>query len=235
MLIPRSATRSTKRSTSSSASIYDTTEETLNEILPEAFAVVKETSRRHAGKQWEAGGSIVAWEMVHYDVQLIGGMVLHQGKIAEMATGEGKTLVATLPTYLNALRGRGVHIVTVNDYLAKRDSEWKGPIYEWLGLTVDCIQSNMPPHMREAQYDCDITFGTNNEFGFDYLRDNMVQRPEDMVQRNHNYAIVDEVDSVLIDDARTPLIISGPVGQAADQSFDLIKPRVERLVQHADP
>jgi len=211
--------------------IYEITEDVLNEILPEAFAVVKEACRRHVGKQWEAGGSIITWDMVHYDVQLIGGIVLHQGKIAEMATGEGKTLVATLPTYLNALPGNGMHIITVNDYLAKRDSEWMGPIYEWLGLTVGCIQSNMQPHLRKAQYERDITFGTNNEFGFDYLRDNMVSRPEDMVQRGHNYAIVDEVDSVLIDEARTPLIISGPVGHAADQSFDLMKPRVDRLMQ----
>jgi preprotein translocase subunit SecA len=211
--------------------IYEQTQEVLNELLPEAFAVVKEAARRHVGKQWEAGGSIITWEMVHYDVQLIGGIVLHQGKISEMATGEGKTLVATLPTYLNALPGKGMHIITVNDYLAKRDSEWMGPLYEWLGLTVGCIQSNMPPHMRVQQYNCDITFGTNNEFGFDYLRDNMVQRPDEMVQRGHNYAIVDEVDSVLIDEARTPLIISGPVGQASDQSFDLMKPRVDRMVQ----
>ncbi|HVZ40017.1 MAG TPA: preprotein translocase subunit SecA [Candidatus Kapabacteria bacterium] len=211
--------------------IYDGTEETLNEILPEAYAAVKEACRRHVGEQWEAGGSIITWTEVHYDVQLVGGTVLHQGKIAEMATGEGKTLTATLATYLNALSGRGVHIITVNDYLAKRDSEWMGPIYKWLGLTVGCIQANQPPHLRKAQYDCDITFGTNNEFGFDYLRDNMVQRPEDMVQRGHNYAIVDEVDSVLIDEARTPLIISGPVGQADDQNFDQMKPRVERLVQ----
>jgi preprotein translocase subunit SecA len=211
--------------------IHDATEEMLNEILPEAFAVVKETCRRHVGEQWEAGGTIINWSEVHYDVQLIGGMVLHQGKIAEMATGEGKTLTATLATYMNALPAKGVHIITVNDYLAKRDSEWMGPIYKWLGLTVGCIQSNMPPHQRKLQYECDITFGTNNEFGFDYLRDNMVQRPEDMVQRGHNFAIVDEVDSVLIDEARTPLIISGPVGNAGDQNFDAIKPRVERLVQ----
>ncbi len=211
-------------------SIYDTTQDFLNEILPEAFAVVKEASRRHIGQQWEAGGAIVNWEMVHYDVQLIGGMVLHQGKISEMATGEGKTLVATLPTYLNAIPARGVHVITVNDYLAKRDSEWMGPVYRWLGLTVGCIQSNMQPELRKQQYAADITFGTNNEFGFDYLRDNMVQRPEDMVQRGHNFAIVDEVDSVLIDEARTPLIISGPVGAATDQSFDLMRPRVDRLV-----
>jgi preprotein translocase subunit SecA len=212
-------------------SIKNTIEETLNELLPEAFAVVKETCHRHVGKTWEAGGSPVVWEMVHYDVQLIGGIVLHQGKIAEMATGEGKTLVATLPTYLNALSGRGVHIVTVNDYLAKRDSEWMGPIYEWLGLTVGCIQSNQDPQKRGPMYHCDVTFGTNNEFGFDYLRDNMVQSPEDQVQRPHNYAIVDEVDSVLIDEARTPLIISGPVGTSNNQSFDLMRPRIDRLVK----
>ena len=213
------------------ATVYQTTQEVLDELLPEAFAVVKETARRHVGAQWEAGGSIVQWEMVHYDVQLIGGIVLHQGKIAEMATGEGKTLVATLPTYLNALPGKGMHIITVNDYLAKRDSEWMGPIYQFLGLTVGCIQSNMQPQQRRIQYAADITFGTNNEFGFDYLRDNMTGRAEDMVQREHNYAIVDEVDSVLIDEARTPLIISGPVAQATDQAFDQLKPRVERLVQ----
>ncbi|MCE7935300.1 MAG: preprotein translocase subunit SecA, partial [Chlorobi bacterium CHB2] len=213
------------------ANIYATTQDTLNEILPEAFAVVKEACRRHVGKQWEAGGAMVTWEMVHYDVQLIGGIVLHQGKISEMATGEGKTLVGTLPTYLNALPGRGVHIITVNDYLARRDSEWMGPIYTSLGLTVGCIQSNQPPHTRKPQYECDITFGTNNEFGFDYLRDNMAQRSEEVVQRPHNFAIVDEVDSVLIDEARTPLIISGPVPDSDDQSFDLMKPRVERLVQ----
>jgi preprotein translocase subunit SecA len=212
-------------------SIYEVTEEVLNELLPEAYAVVKEACRRHVGQQWEAGGTIISWSEVHYDVQLIGGIVQHQGKISEMATGEGKTLTATLATYLNALPGKGVHIITVNDYLAKRDSEWMGPIYRWLGLTVGCIQSNMEPHLRKFQYNSDITFGTNNEFGFDYLRDNMVQRPEDMVQRGHNYAIVDEVDSVLVDEARTPLIISGPVGVATDQSFDLMKPRVERMVQ----
>ncbi|MDB5036225.1 MAG: preprotein translocase subunit SecA [Chlorobi bacterium] len=212
-------------------SIYEATEEILNEILPEAFAVVKEACRRHVGKQWDAGGSIITWVEVHYDVQLIGGMVLHQGKIAEMATGEGKTLTSTLATYLNALPARGVHIITVNDYLAKRDSEWMGPIYRWLGLTVGCIQSNMEPQHRLNQYSADITFGTNNEFGFDYLRDNMVQRPEDMVQRGHNYAIVDEVDSVLVDEARTPLIIAGPVANAADQTFDLMRPRVDKMVQ----
>ncbi len=217
--------------TATEDAIYQTTQEVLDEILPEAFAVVKETCRRHIGKEWEAGGSIIRWDMVHYDVQLIGGIVLHQGKIAEMATGEGKTLVATLPVYLNALPGRGVHMVTVNDYLARRDSEWMGPIYEFLGLTVGCIQSAMLPNGRKKQYDCDITFGTNNEFGFDYLRDNMAGRPEDLVQRPHYYAIVDEVDSVLIDEARTPLIISGPVATESDQNFDLMKPRVEHLVK----
>ena len=216
--------------------IYNDTQDVLNEILPEAFAVVKEACRRHLGKQWEAGGAMITWDMVHYDVQLIGGVVLHQGKIAEMATGEGKTLVATLPVYLNALPGYGVHIITVNDYLARRDAEWMGPIYEYLGLTVGCIQSNMPPNLRKTQYGADITFGTNNEFGFDYLRDNMTQRPEDMVQRPHNYAIIDEVDSILVDEARTPLIISGPVEEAGDQAFNEMKPRVERVVkmQHRD-
>ncbi len=211
--------------------IYETTQEVLDEILPEAFAVVKEACRRNVGQQWEAGGTIITWDMVHYDVQLIGGIVLHQGKIAEMATGEGKTLVATLPVYLNALTGRGVHLITVNDYLAKRDSEWMGPIYEYLGLTVGCIISNMKPSQRQNEYGKDITFGTNNEFGFDYLRDNMTQRPEDMVQPGHNFAIIDEIDSVLVDEARTPLIISGPVEAPSDQAFNELKPRIERLVK----
>ncbi len=239
-------------------------EEILQEILPEAFAVVKETSRRFkenetiestatdldrelaaikdhitiAGDKaiyknaWSAAGNTVSWNMVHYDVQLIGGAVLHSGKIAEMATGEGKTLVSTLPAYLNALAGEGVHIVTVNDYLARRDSEWNGPIFEWLGLRVDCIDKHEPnSDARRNAYNADITYGTNNEFGFDYLRDNMVHRPDEMVQRKHHYAMVDEVDSVLIDDARTPLIISGPIGHSdnTQQFFDL-KPRIEKLV-----
>ena len=171
--------------------------------------------------------------MVHYDVQLIGGAVLHQGKIAEMATGEGKTLVSTLPAYLNALAGEGVHIVTVNDYLARRDSEWNGTIFEWLGLTVDCIDKHQPnSEERRKAYLADITYGTNNEFGFDYLRDNMVHTPEEMVQRKHHFAMVDEVDSVLIDDARTPLIISGPVGRDdTTQQFFELKPRIEKLVE----
>ena len=239
-------------------------EDILNEILPEAFAVVKETSRRfkentqlestateldkklavakeHINIQgtqsifkntWKAAGGEVTWNMVHYDVQLIGGAVLHSGKIAEMATGEGKTLVSTLPAYLNALAGEGVHIVTVNDYLARRDSEWNGPIFEWLGITVDCIDKHEPnSDARRAAYNADITYGTNNEFGFDYLRDNMVHNPDEMVQRKHHFAMVDEVDSVLIDDARTPLIISGPIGHSDNiqQFFDL-KPRIEKLV-----
>ena len=181
---------------------------------------------------WLAGGNEVTWDMVHYDVQLIGGAVLHQGKIAEMATGEGKTLVATLPVFLNALSGRGVHMVTVNDYLAKRDSEWMGPLYMFHGLSVDCIDKHQPnsPQRRQA-YMADITFGTNIDFGFDYLRDNMAINPEDLVQRKHNFAIVDEVDSELLDDARTPLIISGPVPKGDDQMFDEYKPRVERLVR----
>ena len=239
-------------------------EEILTELLPRAFAVMKETARRFKENAeievtanqfdrdlavdhdfveidgdkavyfntWLAGGNEVTWDMVHYDVQLIGGSVLHQGKIAEMATGEGKTLVATLPVFLNALSGRGVHMVTVNDYLAKRDSEWMGPLYMFHGLSVDCIDRHQPnsPQRRKA-YMADITFGTNNEFGFDYLRDNMANNPEDLVQRKHNFAIVDEVDSVLIDDARTPLIISGPVPKGDDQMFDEYKPRVERLVK----
>ncbi len=240
-------------------------EEILTEILPEAFAVVKETAHRfkdnteivsaatHLDRElsvskeyiriegdnviyknsWNAAGSLITWNMLHYDVQLIGGVVLHQGKIAEMATGEGKTLVSTLPAYLNALAGEGVHIVTVNDYLSRRDSEWNGTLFEWLGLRVDCIDKHQPnTTARRNAYLADITYGTNNEFGFDYLRDNMVHNPAEMVQRKHHYAMVDEVDSVLIDDARTPLIISGPVGRddTTQQFFDL-KPRVERLVE----
>ena len=181
--------------------------------------------------QWLAGGTMIKWEMVHYDVQLIGGVVLHQGRIAEMATGEGKTLAATLPVFLNALTGRGVHIVTVNDYLAKRDAEWMGPIYEFHGLTVDCIDKHQPnSEDRRKAYNADITYGTNNEFGFDYLRDNMAISAADLVQRKHNYTIVDEVDSVLIDDARTPLIISGPVARGDNQEFQPLKPRIENLV-----
>ena len=177
----------------------------------------------------------VTWNMVHYDVQLIGGVVLHEGKIAEMATGEGKTLVSTLPAYLNALAGEGVHIVTVNDYLARRDQEWNGPIFEWLGLTVDCIDKHQPnSEERRKAYLADITYGTNNEFGFDYLRDNMVHTPEEMVQRKHHFAMVDEVDSVLIDDARTPLIISGPVPKGDDQQFHIHKPRIQQLVQEQE-
>ncbi|HTY38187.1 MAG TPA: preprotein translocase subunit SecA, partial [Bacteroidota bacterium] len=184
-------------------------QDALNEILPEAFAVVKETCRRLVGQSWDVAGNKIIWDMVPFDVQLIGGIALHQGKIAEMATGEGKTLVATLPTYLNALPGRGVHIVTVNDYLALRDSQWMGKIFEFHGLTIGVILQPMDPSQRRVHYAADITYGTNNEFGFDYLRDNMVVSAEEMVQRGHNYAIVDEVDSVLIDEARTPLIISG--------------------------
>jgi preprotein translocase subunit SecA len=239
-------------------------EEILKELLPEAFAVVKETARRFKENteivskatdldrefsvskdyitingenavyknSWTAAGGTITWNMVHYDVQLIGGMVLHQGKIAEMATGEGKTLVSTLPAYLNALADEGVHIVTVNDYLARRDSEWNGPIFEWLGLRVDCIDKHQPnSEERRQAYLADITYGTNNEFGFDYLRDNMVHTPEEMVQRKHHYAMVDEVDSVLIDDARTPLIISGPVPKGDDQQYHILKPRVQQLVE----
>ncbi len=203
--------------------------DTLNEILPEAFAVVKETCRRLLGKKWNVCGIEIEWDMVPYDVQLIGGMVLHEGKISEMATGEGKTLVATMPIYLNALTGKGVHLVTVNDYLAKRDSEWMGEIYKFLGLTIGCIQNDMDNAQRKIQYDYDITYGTNNEFGFDYLRDNMAIRADDRVQRGYNYAIVDEVDSVLIDEARTPLIISGPVSSDITQSYMEMKPMVEQL------
>jgi preprotein translocase subunit SecA len=242
---------------------YEISEKVLNEILPEAFAVIKETARRFKenksitvsaspkdrelsasksyitisgdnstwANSWDAAGKAITWDMIHYDVQLIGGVVLHQGKIAEMQTGEGKTLVATLPLYLNALTGNGVHLVTVNDYLAKRDSTWKAPLFEFHGMTVDCIDNHQPnsPERRKA-YEADITYGTNNEFGFDYLRDNMAHAPEDLVQRKHNYAIVDEVDSVLVDDARTPLIISGPVPQGDRHEFNELKPKVENLV-----
>ena len=243
--------------------ITDKYEKILDEILPEAFSIMKETARRisendsvevtandfdrdlaanhdfvtingdkaHYKHEWTAGGTSIKWEMVHYDVQLFGGAVLHKGKIAEMGTGEGKTLVATLPVFLNALTGNGVHVVTVNDYLSKRDSEWMGPLYMFHGLSVDCIDKHQPnSDSRRQAYLADITFGTNNEFGFDYLRDNMATSPEDLVQRKHNYAIVDEVDSVLIDDARTPLIISGPVPKGDDQLFEELRPKVERLV-----
>jgi preprotein translocase subunit SecA len=244
----------------------DTTlEKVLWDILPEAFAVVKEVARRFTEEEqlvstatqldrdlsvkkeyisikgdqsvfqttWKAAGTPITWNMVHYDVQLLGGIVLHQGKIAEMSTGEGKTLVSTLPAYLNALAGEGVHIVTVNEYLAKRDSEWNGTLFEWLGITVDCIDKHQPnSEERRNAYRAGITYGTNNEFGFDYLRDNMVHTPEEMVQRKHHYAMVDEVDSVLIDDARTPLIISGPIGyQTGEQQFFELKPRIEKLVE----
>ena len=203
-------------------------EEILDELLPEAFAVVKSTCQRLVGTSWTIAGNKSTWEMVPYDVQLIGGVVLHQGKIAEMSTGEGKTLVATLPLYLNSLTGRGVHLITVNDYLAKRDSEWMGEIFRFHGLTVGVILNTMDSSQRQQQYACDITYGTNNEFGFDYLRDNMSVDKSQQVQRKHNYAIVDEVDSVLIDEARTPLIISGPVDRD-DQQFNDMKPKVERL------
>ncbi len=242
--------------------LYEKTQEMLGKILPEAFAVMKETAKRFVENEWVevtatqmdrdmaatrasvviegdkakyhsswmAGGNSIRWDMVHYDVQLIGGIVLHEGKIAEMATGEGKTLVATLPVFLNALPGKGVHVVTVNDYLAKRDSEWMGVLYEFHGLKVDCIDRHEPnSEERKNAYLADVTFGTNNEFGFDYLRDNMSRNPEELVQRVHNYAIVDEVDSVLIDDARTPLIISGPTPKGDNQEFDALKPPVLKL------
>lgn len=205
--------------------------ETLDDLLPEAFAVVKQACKRMLGKKWMAAGGEVEWDMVPFDVQLIGGIVLHQGKIAEMATGEGKTLVATMPLYLNALEEKGAHLVTVNDYLAQRDAEWMGEIFKFLGLTVGKILNNMTPAQRRDAYNCDITYGTNNEFGFDYLRDNMASTPDDIVQvRGHHYAIIDEVDSVLIDEARTPLIISGPV-EHATHNYDEVKPLVERLVK----
>ena len=242
--------------------IDDKIEKKLDEILPEAFAIMKSTARRFAenptievtatqfdrdlaatkdfvtiegdkavySNSWVAGGNTVTWDMVHYDVQLFGGVVLHKGRIAEMATGEGKTLVATLPVFLNALAGKGVHVVTVNDYLARRDSEWMGPMYEFHGLSVDCIDNHQPNSAaRRKAYLADITFGTNNEFGFDYLRDNMAIQPQDLVQRKHHFAIVDEVDSVLIDDARTPLIISGPVPKGDDQLFDQYRGFIEQL------
>ena len=209
--------------------LKETIEDVLDEILPEAYAVVKDTCRRLVGTEYLVADNKVLWDMVPFDVQLIGGIVLHQGKIAEMATGEGKTLVATLPLYLNALPGKGVHVVTVNDYLARRDSEGMGLIIQYHGSTVGCIQNWMRPQERRAIYNCDITYGTNNEYGFDYLRDNMVIETTDLVQREHNYTIVDEVDSVLIDEARTPLIISGPIGDS-DHKFDEMKPRVDRLV-----
>ena len=245
-------------------SIDDKIEEVLDQILPTAFCIVKETARRFTENEeievtatqfdrdlaarmdnvqiegdnavwfnsWDAGGTEVVWNMVHYDSQMIGGVVLHQGKIAEMATGEGKTLVATLPVFLNALTGRGVHVITVNDYLAKRDSEWMGPIYQFHGLSVDCIDKHTPnSDERRIAYACDVTFGTNNEFGFDYLRDNMATNPKDLVQRRHNYSIVDEVDSVLVDDARTPLIISGPVPRGEHQLYDELKPKVQKLAK----
>jgi preprotein translocase subunit SecA len=205
--------------------------DTLDDLLPEVFAAVKQACKRLCGKTWDVCGIPLTWQIVPYDVQLIGGIMLHEGKIAEMATGEGKTLVATLPMVLNALTGKGVHLVTVNDYLARRDSEWMGEIYRFLGLSVGCIQQNMEPARRREQYACDITYGTNNEFGFDYLRDNMAVRPEYRVQRGFAYAIVDEVDSVLIDEARTPLIISGPVEDREDDLFDEMKPLVERVVR----
>ena len=203
-------------------------EEILDQLLPEAFAVVKSTCVRLLGKSWTMAGNKITWDMVPYDVQLIGGVVLHQGKIAEMATGEGKTLVATLPMYLNTLTNRGVHLITVNDYLAKRDSDWMGEIFKFLGLTVGVILNTMDSQQRQEQYACDITYGTNNEFGFDYLRDNMSIEKENQVQRGHNYAIVDEVDSVLVDEARTPLIISGPV-DVDDHLYGEMKPKIENL------
>ncbi|MBT3588811.1 MAG: preprotein translocase subunit SecA, partial [Flavobacteriaceae bacterium] len=242
---------------------YATEVKTLEELLPEAFAVMKETAKRFKNNEtltvnatpfdreisaikdyvsldgekaiwknaWDAAGKKITWDMIHYDVQLIGGIALHQGKAAEMQTGEGKTLVATLPMYLNSLAGNGVHLVTVNDYLAKRDSAWMAPLFQFHGLTVDCIDYHQPnSEERRNAYNADITYGTNNEFGFDYLRDNMAHAPEDLVQRPHHYAIVDEVDSVLIDDARTPLIISGPVPEGDRHEFNDLKPKIADIV-----
>ena len=208
--------------------------ETETDILPEAFAAVKNACRRLCGSVIDVCGHAQTWDMVPFDTQLMGGVVLHQGKIAEMATGEGKTLVATLPVYLNALSGKGVHVVTVNDYLARRDAQWVGTVYRWLGLTVGCIQNDMRPAERRAQYACDITYGTNSEFGFDYLRDNgMAQDVREQVQRDHYFAIVDEVDSILIDEARTPLIISGPAEFSHNQYKDL-QPKVEKLFRRQE-
>src|SRR5436190_8652096 len=208
----------------------------LNEILPEAFAVVKNACRRLMGQEIIVREHAMKWDMIPFDVQLIGAMALHSGKIAEMATGEGKTLVATMPVYLNALSGRGVHVVTVNDYLAARDGEWMGAVYKFLGLTVGCILHDQPPNVRREQYNCDITYGTNAEFGFDYLRDNgMATRREEQVQRGHYFAIVDEVDSILIDEARTPLIISGPSVVNVDNNlYDQFKPTVLALVANQE-
>jgi len=204
----------------------------LAAILPEAFAVVKNACRRLYGTDVHVRGHDLRWEMIPYNVQLVGGMALHEGNIAEMATGEGKTLVATLPIYLNALSGRGVHLVTVNDYLAQRDSEWMGAIYKYLGLSIGCIVHDMNPTERREQYDCDITYGTNSEFGFDYLRDNgMASRTEDQVQRQHYFAIVDEVDSILVDEARTPLIISGPAAASLDKEYRKANHKIKNLVQ----
>ncbi|MEA3246441.1 MAG: preprotein translocase subunit SecA, partial [Gemmatimonadota bacterium] len=204
----------------------------LDDLLPEAFATVREAARRLLGTTVSVTGHDVTWDMVHYDVQLIGGIQLHLGRIAEMATGEGKTLVATLPLYLNALPGRGAHLVTVNPYLARRDSQWMGHVFKYLGLTVGCLDDTEPGTAeRRAAYECDITYGTNNEYGFDYLRDNMVVSTEQRVQRGHTYAIVDEVDSVLIDEARTPLIISGPVGNEGDAAYGEYNAAVSRLVR----
>ncbi len=203
----------------------------LNEILPEAFAMVKETCRRLMGEEWKIVGQPVKWDMIPYDVQLVGAVVLHRGKVAEMKTGEGKTLVATMPIYLNALTGRGVHVVTVNDYLAQRDAEWMGRIYERLGLTVGAMLNRMNSDERREIYSRDITYGTNNEFGFDYLRDNMALSREEQVQRGHAYAIIDEVDSILIDEARTPLIISGAVDHPTDSRYKELRPQVQKLVR----
>ena len=212
--------------------LRDAIAEVLDEILPEAFATVREAARRLLGTTVMVTGREMQWNMVPYDVQLMGGIQLHHGRIAEMATGEGKTLVATLPLYLNALPGKGAHLITVNSYLARRDSEWMGHVYKYLGLTVGCIDDTEPgTQERRAAYECDITYGTNNEFGFDYLRDNMVVTNEQRVQRGHAFAIVDEVDSVLIDEARTPLIISGPVGNESDGEYALHNANVERLVK----
>ncbi len=205
--------------------------EKLDEILPKAFAMVKEACRRTMGKSWRIMGQKISWDMIPYDVQILGGIVLHSGKVTEMKTGEGKTLVATMPLYLNALSGRGAHLVTVNDYLAQRDAEWMGEIYKRLGLTVGFILNTMDNRERQAEYNCDITYGTNNEYGFDYLRDNMALAPEDQVQRDHAFVIVDEVDSVLIDEARTPLIISGSVDAPVDTTYKELKPMVQNLVK----
>ncbi len=225
--VKRAATESPDRD----EEIYRAEQDLLDQRLTEVFAIVKDACRRLMGKEFKILGQAMVWDMIPFDVQLLGAIILHKGRIAEMKTGEGKTLAATMPVVLNALTGRGVHIITVNDYLAERDSQWMGQVYELLGLSVGCILNQMTPDERRQIYACDITYGTNNEFGFDYLRDNMSVTPEDQVQRGHVYGIVDEVDSVLIDEARTPLIISGQVDSPIDARYTEVKPKVQQLIR----